>query len=211
MKTEYFESIQEVGFELASVSDALHAIDLGMSIIDENENYIDGEDESEKPVTTDELIESVQTAFKTGYKVFAVIPRPSGTKVVPAKATTLQSSFYVGQEVYTMEGNKIRKATIELLSLSNKGTLDKDYIKDAYLKETAKNLYYTIGFMFNNSMPSYPDFDKLKAIKEVVEKELSNNYVVIKLSDEKYDSARKRTFEEIFATKEELVKHLMEE
>lgn len=218
MKTTdvFFKGSNFVGREIENVQDLVKAVEAGMDIADcDGNGYTSGyedEDGCWHEKTKEELFNEMKLDLDNKCELYAGFFLDSGMyRIKPAAATTLLSDFYVGQEVYTMDGNKIRKATIEFLSLNNRSMLDKDFIKDAYLGETAKNLYYTIGFMFEKSMPSYPDYDKLKAIKKAVEKELNENYVIIKLSDERYDSARKRTFMEIFATKEELVKHLMEE
>lgn len=122
MNTTYFEDFNLLGFELKSIQDVLNARNLGFHIIaNGGEEYLDRRyDEgidNWRDATTDELIEEAQAAFRAVGKLYATIDIPTDYSIAPAKKTTMQTDFYVGQTVYVMHDNKVTKTTIEQLVL----------------------------------------------------------------------------------------------
>lgn len=216
MKTEHFDGINEVGFELTSVQDVLNALSLGMSIIDENECYLDadregGEDGFERPATTDEIIEDAQTAFRAGGKIYAVIPVPTDKTVISRKQTLLSSGFGVGQEVYAMRNDKIITGKIVYLSLSICS-----YTQNLLLDERAHNLgetvFETIASEINPRFTNYYCLKKRDEVEREYKKVLKDNYALICVKETGgYKSYYTYGLNEIFATKEELIRHLLEE
>ena len=204
---EYFYNNDILGMVLTNVQDVLKAHDLGLSIMTENEDYLDErydeEIDNNRDATTDEIIEDAQTAFKVGGKLYATLDVPTGYEVIPRKATTLQSQFRVGQEVYTMDKNKIVKANVEYISLASGDISQNARLKEASLYDTAEYLYYAM-----NPNRNTMSWETKKRMMDLMKDFAISNFALVKT--EKGDTV-KRAFGDLFATKEELVKHLMEE
>ena len=195
--TEYFYNNDILGMVLTNVQDVLKAHDLGLSIMAENEDYLDErydeEIDNNRDATTDEIIEDAQEAFKAGVKLYATLDVPNDYEVVPRKATNLQSNFYVGQAVYFMKDNKIRKKYIFRIMLNETASYSSSSDYTEIVGENGKitmqhekcNIYTLADKRYYNSID-----DK--------------NCVA-------YDHMEVKREGEFFATKEELVKHLMEE
>lgn len=207
----------EIGFEVKDIRGILAAKALGMKICNENAYYFDeyiceidedGEEVEREP-TDNEITNRIIEGMKDGAKIYATCRVPKGFTLVNATNTNLQSDLFVGQHAFTMVDNKITEVKIIYISLS-KGEVTKCDM-DCALSSVAENLYYTIGFCFKNSLETYVPSDKEKVIKNSVRKYAMGNQVIACYS--KNDKAIYNTFplEEVFATKEELVKHLMEE
>lgn len=208
MKTRTF-SDGYVGIKLESVSEIMkyNAINNLFCICDEVEYYFDeyvsetdpDGNETEHEPTENEKLERILESFKNGQTLYATFRLDCG-EVVPCKNTTLQSDFYVGQEVYVMHDNKITKTTIEQLvlvkgenSFPGSDTMASNFSSTFYQR---CNERYT-----NESTQNYirQEIDRVRA------PERSSACVKI---DGRYQFAE---LSEVFATKEELVKHLMEE
>jgi len=175
MDTKYFPN-GYVGFKLNSLQDVVKAQALGLAVCNENnyyyEEYVLGEDENgeetERQPTQEEIFERIQSSMQAGEKLYATFDLDCG-KVVPNKGTTLQSDFFVNQEVFFMKNNKICKGHIREINLSH---------------------IYSAA----NGVPS-----KIVASYKVC------TSCAWKVEDFKLES------DNIFASKELLVKHLMEE
>ena len=124
MVTMYFPN-GYVGFKLNSLQDVVKAQALGLGICNEYNDYYEGyvleEDENgeetERKPTDEEIFERMQEAMQAGEQLYATFDLDCG-KVVPNKGTTLQSDFYVNQEVFFMQNNKICKGHIREINLS---------------------------------------------------------------------------------------------
>lgn len=217
MATKYFHSSEEIGFEVKDIKDILAAKSLGMGICNENAYYFDEyiieEDEDgeevEREPTEDEKINRIIEGMKDGAKIYATCRVPRGFRLVNDTSTIMQSDLYVGQHAFTMVDNKITEVKIIYISLS-KGSVTKADLWDA-LSSVSEKLYYTIGFCFKSSLETYVPSDKEKVIKNSVKKYAMSNQVIAcypKNNNVIYDTF---PLEEVFSTKEELVKHLMEE
>lgn len=207
----------KIGFEVKDIKDILAAKSLGMGICDEDAYYFDeyiieededGEEVDREP-TDNEITNRIIEGMKDGAKIYATCRVPKGFTLVNDTNTTLQSDLFVGQHAFAMVDNKITEVRIIYISLS-KGDVSKGDM-DSALADVAEKLYYTIGFCFKSSLESYVPSDKEKVIKNSVRKYAMGNQVIACYS--KNNNAIYDTFplEEVFATKEELVKHLMEE
>lgn len=211
MNTKAFDN-GYVGIKLNSVSDIMkyNALNTNFSICNEYEDYFDeyvNEDDgtgnfTEREPTENEKLERILQAFKDGQTLYAVFCLDCG-EVVPTAATTMQTNFYVGQEVFTMNHNSVIKARVQRLWLSRGGETyfkDSDYITSDIVREM-RNCVTTLSA--NKSTLDYISsrINACKAMEDdfayLVNKE-KNFYKLVKLS-------------EMFATKEDLVKHLMEE
>lgn len=202
MKTMYFEDFKVLGFELESVQDVINALNLGLNIVSENGDFLngdrEGEDGNERPATTDEIIEDAQTAFRVDDKIYAVIPVPTDKMLVPCMPTNLSSGFYVGQDVYTLQDGKIRKAKILRIWLSEGS---EKFILDA--STLAYDIQKEIEQHVNTPTHTFicDKIDKYKAMDE--------SMVYVSYS-EKYYGKHLLPLREVFDTKEDLIKHLME-
>lgn len=193
-----------VGIKINSISEIMkyNALKGIFSIWSESEDtfedYVEVTDDNgnvtEREPTENEKLERILEAFKNGTTLYATFWLDCG-KVVPKANTTLQSNFRVGQEVFFMDENKICSKLIFRILLNKvvdydasddhtsitNGKTD-DIIRMQHVKE---NLYWL------GNTKSYISTCNRKCIEYY-------NFEVKKES-------------EIFATKEELVKHLMEQ
>jgi len=211
MNTKAFDN-GYVGIKLNSVSDIMkyNALNTNFSICNEYEDYFDEyvkEDDgtgnfTEREPTENEKLERILQAFKDGQTLYATFLLDCG-EVFPTASTTMQTDFYVGQEVFTMNHNSVIKARVQRLWLSRGGETyfkDSDYITSDIVREM-RNCVTTLSA--NKSTLDYISsrINACKAMEDdfayLVNKE-KNFYKLVKLS-------------EMFATKEDLVKHLMEE
>lgn len=205
MKTTYFEDYNLLGMELKNMQDVLNAHNLGLHIkADGGEEYLDSRYDEElgdwRDATTEELIEEAQVAFRTVGKLYGVFDLPADYRLAPAKATTLQTDFKVGQEVYLLVNNKITKAAIKQIWLEEgKGCLRySDYIAS----EICNEFYARCQTVHHNSPTFSYICDKIDSVRAQDESFVSVGYNgIIKLAK----------LSEVFATKEELVKHLLED
>ena len=205
-QTIYFEENDIFGLELKSIQDVLNARSLGLHILPEGgEEYLDrrfdDDNESLRDATTDELIEDAQAAFKAVGKIYGIFDTPLEYRFVPAKATTLQTDFRVGQKVYLLVDNNVTKTAIKQMWLT---TEDKnnlrcsDYIANAICNE----FYERCQTIHANPSTRKYVCDKIDSVRAQNESFVCVEYEgrdrLVKLS-------------EVFATKEELAKHLLEE
>ncbi len=203
-QTIYFEENDIFGLELKSMQDVLNARSLGLRILPEGgEEYLDrryDDEEGLRDATTDELIEDAQAAFKAVGKIYGIFDTPLEYRFVPAKPTIMQSDFYVGQEVYVMYDNKVTKTTIKQLVLIDGGnsfpssnTMASDFSSTFYQR---CNERYT-----NEPTHNYirQEIDRVRTPERSSAcVEIDGRYQFVELS-------------EVFATKDKLVKHLLED
>lgn len=202
-----------VGIKISSISDIMkyNALCGSFSICDESEyyfdDYVEGDDGGDREPTSEEKLNRYVLAFNSGRTLYATFLLDCG-EVVPVKATTLQSDFRVGQDVYTMENNKIVKAKIDYLSLSTGDIKENAKLEGTNLKANAESIYYRIGYMFNPNGVSSPSWNNRSKIMELLKGYCLSNFAIVTIED---GVSLKRTFNELFSSKDELVKHLMEE
>lgn len=211
----FFRDTNFVGRELENVQDLVKALAAGMDIANIDgcgyctygeKEVVDEEgntkyEEYEK--SEQELFEEMKSDLENGLNVYAgFFLDYKENSIVPASAINLQSNFYIGQEVYTMKNNKVIKAAIRRLWLTQGGETyfkDTDYLVGDIVREM-RNCVTTLSA--NKATLDFigSRIDNCKAMEEnmayLVNKK--NFYKLVKLS-------------EVFATKEELVKHLMME
>jgi len=217
MKTTdvFFKSTNFVGREIENVQDLVKALAAGMDIATEDEcgysTFYDKEVEDEDGSTTyvetektdEELFNEMKGDLDNGNILFAgFFLNCSKFNIVPAKFT-LQSNVYVGQNVFTMDKNKIVKAKVEYISLASGDISQNARLKETTLYDTAEYLYYAMN-SHRDTMP----WDTKKRMMDLMKDFAISNFAIVKT--EKGDTV-KRAFGDLFATKEELVKHLMEE
>lgn len=138
----FFRGNNFVGRELENVQDLVKALAAGMDIANIDgcgystfgEKEVEDEDGNtqyeEYEKSEQELFEEMKSDLEDGYKVYAgFFLGWEDYQIYPTAATTLQSDFYVGQEVYRMDNNKIVKDEILYINLikGEKG-IEKKYI-----------------------------------------------------------------------------------
>lgn len=207
MKTRMF-SENYVGIKLESVSEVMkyHAIGI-FSICNEYEYYFDelveegeGDNWTEREPTDAEKLERILQAFSRGDELFATFWLDCG-EVVPRAATTMQTDFHVGQEVYLLIDNKVTKTKIKQIWL----TEGKNGLRGSdFLASDICNTFYDRCGTISSNRPTFNYVqDKIDSVRVQDESFVSVEYnngrdKLVKLS-------------EVFANKEELVKHLMED
>lgn len=196
-----------IGVEVKNVQDIVKAQAAGLIITDESglsydypvetEENEDGELECRTP-TEQEIFERITNELADGEKLYATMIISNNLMVCDKAATTLQSGFRVGQKVYYMKNNEIVSKHIFRILLSEtaqtpeKGWRDEEGIKlsdknnNIELKGKDGNLYVLATESYYQVSPTNLQF---------------RGY---------YDEIVKRE-SEIFATKEELVKHFLGE
>lgn len=207
MKTATYLSNSVIGFELSNIAEVIKAQAASLTICNEfgrvyNYIYYTNEEgvECTKALTEEDTLERIADDLKErNHEVYACVLLDDEYKICPNRITTLQSNFCVGMKVYTMNDNKITEATIDYLSLSQ-GKLS-PLIADSYLGRIAERLYH-----MTHEYSSLEPRVKQKMVEEM-QSLATDDFVVLKLKDKHL--TRKLT--EIFQTKEELVKHLMEQ
>lgn len=214
MKTTdvFFEGTNFVGRQIENVQDLVKALAANMDIATEDacgyttfyDKEVEDEDgnvtyvETEK--TDEELFNEMKEDLDNGRTLFAGFFLDCHKfDIVPAKATTLQTDFYVGQEVYLLINNKITKTAIKQIWLTEGKNILRysDYIAGDICNE----FYARCQTVHYNSPTLSYICDKIDSVRAQDESFVSVEYnglaKLVKLS-------------EVFATKEELVKHLME-
>lgn len=196
-----------VGVRVENIQDVVKAQAAGLFITNENgcgyDYHIEDEkDGLEREPTEQEVFERIAKDIADGNKVYACMKLSQDLCVMEDTNTTIQSDFYVGQKVYTMNKNKITEGEIRYLSLS-RGILQGDEQK-ALLGEMAEKLYYYIGFNFTNGRTPKIGSEKDEIINKI-HSLAKDNYAVLKTDDGDYLS---RHTGEIFATKAALVENL---
>lgn len=206
MKTRVFDN-NYVGIKLNNVSEIMkyNALSANFSICNESEYYFDEyveEDDgtgnfTEREPTENEKLERILQAFNDGDTLYATFWLDCG-EVVPSAATTLQSDFRVGQRVLIMHENKILKTTIAAINL--------------YAESSNRDLRSDDDTFFFHAVSKFRG--------GVENTKITKSFAVLHGWFEKRDGGKEveygyvnyvRPLDEIFATKEELVKHLMED
>lgn len=215
MKTTdvFFKDSNFVGREIENVQDLVKALAAGMNIANADgcgycpfgEREVTDEDgdshyeEYEK--TDEELFDEMQSDMKYGDKVYAGFFLDSRNyNIKPAAETTLQSNFYVGQEVFTMRDNKITKATISHIWLS-KG--------EEYYSSTRTMVSDIIREMRNCMTTLSANDATIRYIENKIDKVKIMNASMAFVKSAEVNCLV--NLSDIFATKEELINHLMEE
>lgn len=207
MKTATYLGENIIGFKLSNIAEVIKAQAAGLTICNEfaevyNYIYYINEEgvECTKTLTEEDTLERIADNLKEcNHEVYACVLLNDKYEILFNKCTTLQSDFGVGMKVYTMDNNKIVEATINYLSLS-RGKLSSP-IADSYLGRIAERLY-----RMTHEYSSLEPCTKQKMVEEM-QTLATNDFVVLNLKDKHL--TRKLT--EVFRTKEELIKHLMEQ
>lgn len=211
METRIFSN-GYIGIKLNSVSEIMkyNALCANFSICNEREYYFDEyvkEDDGtgnviEREPTESEKLERILQAFNYGDELYATFLLDCG-EVVPNAATTLQTDFRIGQEVFTMRDNKIIKVKIHRLWLSE--GRDVCRITDVLVADIMREMRNCVTTLSANDATINYIKNKIDGVSI---KDGSMAYVANVEGNVKFSLVK---LSELFATKEELVKHLMEE
>lgn len=214
MKKEqvYFEDTMFLGHEIENIQELVKLFDAGVSIANEDGieyslyQYVDfvndeGDTETKEiELERDELFDLMKRDLENGLKLYAGLSVDYEYDVIPRTLCVMQTDFHIGQEVYTMRDNKVNKATIKQIWLTegNNSLLSTD--------TTIHDIFHEYCEMsrvsYNESLFKYA-YDKVEHVRV---KDKSFAYVVF--SDKKSGLVE---LSELFETKEELLKHLAEE
>ena len=176
------------------------AFDDDVEVTDDNGNV------TEREPTENEKIERILEAFNNGTVLYAVFQLDCG-RVFSDLATTFQSKYAIGQQVFTMKDNKIVSGRIVFISLSDCEDERILYV-DYHSRDIGEKIYNIVSI---NLCPTryldYHSFSERDRIERNLKAALNKNYVILEI-DRNYVS---RKHGEIYSSKEELVKHLMEQ
>lgn len=205
-----------VGIKINSISEIMkyNALKEQFSIWNEYEGTFDDAVEvtdddgsvTEREPTENEKIERYLEAFNNGTVLYAVFHLDCGL-VFSDLPTTFQSKYAIGQQVFIMMDNKIVSGRIVFISLSDYEDDKKLYV-DYHSRDIGEKIYNIVSA---NLCPTryldYASFSESDRIKRILKVALNKNYVVLEIG-RNYVS---RSLGDIFSSKEELVKHLMEQ
>lgn len=217
MKTTevFFAGSNFVGREIENVQDLVKALAAGMDIFNDDSEcgysqFYDKEVTDEFGNTSYEEVEKTDSQLfeEMKYDLEHEVTLYAGFfldfrqfSIMPAKRTTLQTDFSVGQEVYLLIDNKVVKTKI----------------KQIWLTEGENNLHYSDRIasdicqeFYSRCQTIHYNTSTLNYIRGEIDKVRVQNKSFVSVE---YNNGRDKLVElsEIFATKEELVKHLMEE
>lgn len=215
MNTKNFGS-GYVGIKINSISEIMkyNALKEQFSIWNEYEGTFDDDVEvtdddgnvTEREPTENEKIERYLEAFNNGIVLYAVFQLDCG-RVFSDLPTTFQSKYAIGQQVFIMMDNKIVSGRIVFISLSDYEDDKKLYV-DYHSRDIGEKIYNIVSA---NLCPTryldYGSFSESDRINRILKVALNKNYVVLEIG-RNYVS---RKHGEIYSSKEELVKHLMEQ
>lgn len=205
-----------VGIKINSISEIMkyNALKEQFSIWNEYEGTFDDDVEvtdddgnvTEREPTENEKIERYLEAFNNGIVLYAVFQLDCG-RVFSDLPTTFQSKYAIGQQVFIMMDNKIVSGRIVFISLSDYEDDKKLYV-DYRSRDIGEKIYNIVSA---NLCPTrylnYYSFSERDRIERNLKVALNKNYVILEI-DRNYVS---RSLGDIFSSKEELVKHLMEQ
>ncbi len=218
--TEVFFADQNfVGREIENVQDLVKAVAAKMDISFEGEfvytyyykKEVEDEDGSvtyeDAEKTDDEFFDDMRVDLMNGHKLYAGFCLDCRTwDIVPAKRTTLQSDFRIGQTVYVMRKNKITTAKVAHISLASDDGKNR---LDEKASALAESLYNQIAGSMMSSYESFACYRRKYVVEELVSKALNGSHIIV-VTDDKYCGPLAYDASDVFATKEELVKHLLE-
>lgn len=205
-----------VGIKINSISEIMkyNALKDIFSIWSEYEYTFDDDVEvtaddgkvTEREPTENEKIERYLEAFNNGTVLYAVFHLDCG-RVFSDLPTTFQSKYAIGQQVFTMKDNKIVSGRIVFISLSDCEDERILYV-DYHSRDIGEKIYNIVSI---NLCPTryldYHSFSERDRIERNLKAALNKNYVILEI-DRNYVS---RKHGEIYSSKEELIKHLMEQ
>lgn len=124
METKNFDN-GTIGFVVKDIKELLAAKSLGFFLVNArgegfNEDVTDQDEdgiEYEREPTEEEKVNQAIEELQDGCLVYAACWLPNHYELVRDTATILQSDFYVGQEVYFMQDNKIQKGKVDTIQL----------------------------------------------------------------------------------------------
>ena len=204
-----------VGFEITTIQEVVKAQACGLVITDKDggDYHYEFEDEDEngdvldREPTDKEVFDRIAEDIANGHTLVAGFWLDTDkVQVVPRAAITLQTDFHIGQEVYAMRNNKIIEGKIVHLSLTRSAD-NKKLLADYKSRSLGEDVFHIVASGINHNFTNYYCFDNRGILEDKLKRALNDNRVLLQVENQYIAYG----FDEIFATKEELVKHLMEE
>ena len=203
-----------VGFEITTIQEVVKAQACGLVITDKDggDYYYEFEDKDEngdvfdREPTDKEVFDRIAQDIAHGNTLVAGFWLDTDkVQVVPRAAITLQTDFYIGQKVYAMRNNKIIEGAIVHLTLTRSADNNK-FFADYKSRSLGENVFHIVASGINPNFTNYYGFDNKGILEDKLKRALNDNRVLLEVENQYIAYG----FDEIFATKDELVKHLME-
>ena len=203
-----------VGFEVTTIQEVVKAQACGLVITDKDggDYYYEFEDKDEngdvfdREPTDKEVFDRIAQDIAHGNTLVAGFWLDTDkVQVVPRAAITLQTDFYIGQKVYAMRNNKIIEGAIVHLTLTRSADNNK-FFADYKSRSLGENVFHIVASGINPNFTNYYGFDNKGILEDKLKRALNDNRVLLEVENQYIAYG----FDEIFATKNELVKHLME-
>lgn len=177
MKSEdiYFEMTDFIGREVENIQEVVKGMAANMSFADQDGTgfWYDVEEEdgcTYREPTEQEVFERIQECLTNGGKVYiGLFLDMSKYTVVPAKCTNLQSEFAIGQEVYTIQDNKIIKGKIDTIQIVQ------SFKNNVVVRDARYKITWTINNYKQN--PFVLSEEEIFATKEALVEHISNTVV----------------------------------
>ena len=203
-----------VGFEVTTIQEVVKAQACGLVITDKDggDYHYEFEDKDEngdvfdREPTDKEVFDRIALDIANGHTLVAGFWLDTDkVQVVPRAAITLQTDFYIGQKVYAMRNNKIIEGKIVHLTLTRSADNNK-FFADYKSRSLGENVFHIVASGINPNFTNYYGFDNKGILEDKLKRALNDNRVLLEVENQYIAYG----FDEIFATKDELVKHLME-
>ena len=203
-----------VGFEITTIQEVVKAQACGLVITDKDggDYHYEFEDEDEngdvfdREPTDKEVFDRIAEDIANGHTLVAGFWLDTDkVQVVPRAAITLQTDFYIGQKVYAMRNNKIIEGAIVHLTLTRSADNNK-FFADYKSRDLGEDVFHIVASGINPNFTNYYCFDNRGILEDKLKRALNDNQVLLNVGNQYIAYG----FDEIFATKDELVKHLME-
>lgn len=216
-------SSYSLGIKINSVEDIVRFSEFGntFDICNEDEYYFDDyvieQDENgnelEVSPSKSEKIKRAIKAFNDGETLYATI-YTDGVTLVNAAPTILKSNFYIGQQVYVMDNNKIVQGRVTYISLTT-GEGNKGIRTSVLAGHIAEKLYNAIQYETNlipyDRRKNYCVFENRHEFEHYIESALNDNKLLVNLNTGRCENVKAYNTSEVFKTKEDIVKHLIAE
>lgn len=207
----FFNGMIAIGLD--NINELLAAKQLGMFLCDGNGYYFDddvkNEDGVDREPTEEEKTNRAIDELRDGCRVFATMHAPNGYELVEKKSTTLQSNFFVGQQVYIMHENKICELYVQRVILTSSYACDNTSRPDdrgiSIFAKDAVSKHNIVGVT-----ERYLSTNKQQQLLLLAKKETWEHPRIKGQMCFAYHTFGVYPTDEVFTSKEELVKHLME-
>lgn len=193
MKIKYFDD-GFIGKSVYDINEAVKCFNAGMDVRFPNGCDFLWEDEEGNDPDEGEIIDRIIDGIKTHGEVYVGF-QLEGQKVVDINSTNLSCDIHVGQTVYALFSGEIVSGEVKCISLATGKIIENNSL-----------LYYNDALIYG-ACDEHTRYDKFKEAMGWLRAVLAKDCVCIKVKD--INKCLYYPSDEVFATKEALVKDLL--